>query len=244
VCPRNKPAFVSPTPADQKPILCYVTDRGGLGVGGSEDSTEVLLERIGALAAAGIDWIQIREKDLTGRAATLLVRRALRCAREKMGGDEVLARILVNDRLDVALAESAGGVHLGEHSLPVSGAARLARAVHADAEGTGDFFLGVSTHSLASAISAAACGASYIFFGPVFVTPSKAPYGEPQGLDRLAEVCRAVAIPVMAIGGITLENARSCVFAGAAGIAAIRLFQDAPDPAALVAGIREIAAGG
>jgi len=104
-----------------------------------------------------------------------------------------------------------------------------------------DFLLGVSCHALESAKAAAAGGADYIFFGPVFPTPSKAAFGEPQGVKRLAEVCRSMPVPVLAIGGITLENAAACFTAGAAGIAAIRLFQDAPDPAATVEALRKIA---
>jgi thiamine-phosphate diphosphorylase len=93
---------------------------------------------------------------------------------------------------------------------------------------------------LEGAKAAVAGGADYIFFGPVFATPSKVAFGEPQGVKRLAEVCRSVPIPVLAIGGITLENAAACFTAGAAGIAAIRLFQDAPDPAATVEVLRKI----
>jgi thiamine-phosphate pyrophosphorylase len=98
--------------------------------------------------------------------------------------------------------------------------------------------VGASCHSLEGAKSAASGGAGYLFFGPVFATPSKAAFGPPQGVERLAEVCRAIAIPVLAIGGITLENAGACLAAGAAGLAAIRLFQDASDPAATVRALR------
>jgi thiamine-phosphate pyrophosphorylase len=101
-----------------------------------------------------------------------------------------------------------------------------------------DFLVGVSCHSQEAAKSAEDGGADYIFFGPVFTTPSKAAYGAPQGLARLAEVCRSVSLPVLAIGGIALENATSCLAAGAAGIAAIRLFQDAYDLASLVKTLR------
>ena len=104
-----------------------------------------------------------------------------------------------------------------------------------------DFLVGVSCHSLESATAAAAGRADYLFFGPVFATPSKAAFGEPQGVKRLAEVCRSVPIPVLAIGGISLENAATCFTAGAAGIAAIRLFQDALDPVATVEALRKIA---
>jgi thiamine-phosphate pyrophosphorylase len=239
---RNKPRLASHKALDRKPILCYVTDRRGLCAKATQDSTQRLLEKIAAVAAAGIDWIQIREKDLSGRAAALLVRRALRSGQEQAFQNGPVPRIVVNDRVDVALAEGAGGAHLGENSLPLREAARLAQARGAAARRAENFLLGVSTHSLEGAKSAASLGATYVFFGPVFATPSKAPYGEPQGLDGLAKVCSAVDIPVLAIGGITLENARSCLVAGAAGIAAIRMFQEATEPEAIIDGIRGLAA--
>jgi len=145
------------------------------------------------------------------------------------------ARILVNDRLDVALALHAGGVHLGEQSLPPRDACRLREALHREK----DFLIGVSCHSLDAAKSAEQGGADYIFFGPVFATPSKSAYGAPQGLARLGEVCRAVSIPVLAIGGITLDNFASCISAAASGIAAIRLFQGASDMSAVVRTLRQ-----
>jgi thiamine-phosphate pyrophosphorylase len=91
-----------------------------------------------------------------------------------------------------------------------------------------------------AAKSAAGDGADYLFFGPVFTTPSKAAYGAPQGLERLAAVCRAVSIPVLAIGGVTSATASACFAAGASGIAAIRLFQEAPDMLALVQSLRKL----
>ncbi len=99
------------------------------------------------------------------------------------------------------------------------------------ASGRTDFQIGVSCHSIEAARAAERGGADYIFFGPVFPTPSKASFGAPQGIERLREVCATVNIPVLAIGGVTLENAASCVETGAAGIAAIRLFQESPDAA-------------
>ena len=211
----------------RKPILCYVTDGRALeaaqsasdpSAGESAPSFRVRLLRdsIRRVAAAGIDWIQIREKDLGAGALVELVRFAVAEARSASTG------ILVNDRLDVALAAGAAGVHLGENSLPVETVSEWRRSA-----GQLDFRIGVSCHSLDSARAAERGGADYIFFGPVFATPSKAAFGPPQGVERLREVCLAVEIPVLAIGGVGAENALACIEAGAAGIAAIRLFQDA-----------------
>ncbi len=213
-------------------ILCYVTDRHALSEAEARQAQETFLPKIEAAAAAGVDWIQIREKNLSGRDCGLLTREALQRAAKSTASNAAPTRILVNDRQDVALSERAGGVHLGEDSLPLLEAKRL---VNAQAQGQ-DFLIGVSCHSL----EAASGGANYLFFGPVFPTPSKAAFGAPQGLDRLAEVCRAVSIPVLAIGGITLANASDCLAAGASGIAAIRLFQDARDMSSLVQSLRKL----
>ena len=126
-------------------------------------------------------------------------------------------------------------MHLGDRSLPPQEARRLVNSLDRE-----DFLVGVSCHSLEAAKAAERGGADYLLFGPVFATPSKAAYGAPQGLERLAEVCRAVALPVLAIGGITLENAAACFSAGASGIAAIRLFQDASNLPALIYALRKL----
>ena len=215
-------------------ILCYVTDRRSLSEAESRKAQETLLSKIEAAAAAGVDWIQIREKDLSGRDCGLLTREAMQRAAKSTASNAAPTLILVNDRQDVALSERAGGVHLGEDSLPLLEAKRLSNA-----QGQ-DFLIGVSCHSLEAARSAASGGADYLFFGPVFATPSKAAFGAPQGLDRLADVCRAVTIPVLAIGGITLANASDCLAASASGIAAIRLFQDARDMSCLVQSLRKL----
>jgi thiamine-phosphate pyrophosphorylase len=220
------------------PILCYVTDcRALVPAGSCAPAVAALLDRVEAVAQAEVDWIQIREKDLSGRAMSSLVRESLRRI-TRSSRRSVPTRIIVNDRLDIALAESAGGVHLAENSLPVAEVRRLLAIARQPAARDDDFLVGVSTHSLAAAKAAGIEGADYIFFGPVFPTPSKAAFGTPQGLERLAEVCTSVDVPVLAIGGITLENVGRCLRAGAAGIAAIRLFQDAPDPERFVRGLR------
>jgi thiamine-phosphate pyrophosphorylase len=222
-----------------------VTDRRSLRLAPGETLTDVLLGKIEAAAAAGVDWIQLREKDLPGKDITALAREAMRRVTQPPSlacrtPRNLVPRILINDRLDVALAECAAGVHLGENSLPVKEAKRLIDAAIPGRSVADDFLTGVSCHSLAAAQAAASAGADYLFFGPVFTTPSKAAFGPPQGLDLLAKVCRSVSIPVLAIGGVTLENAATCLASGAAGIAAIRLFQDSADLTQLVASLRQI----
>lgn len=195
-----------------------MTDGKALGAG---DRAANVLARIRAAAAAGADWVQIREKDLAARELLALVRGAVSAAGE--------TKILVNDRLDVALAAGAAGVHLGGESLPVRAVIRWCRSGNCPA----GFRVGVSCHSLEQAREAENAGASYVFFGPVFDTPAKRKFGPPQGLSRLAETCRAVRIPTIAIGGVTRENGPECFRAGAAGVAAIRLFQEPSEPAKL-----------
>jgi thiamine-phosphate pyrophosphorylase len=230
---------VSPlTDLGGKPILCYVTDRRLLGKVAARDARERLLHKIEAAALAGVDWIQIREKDLSGRECALLIHEALACAERSSRSTATRTRILVNDRVDVGLSEHTGGVHLGENSLPVQ---EVRRRVDSRGEQK-DFLVGVSCHSLEVAKSAVSGGADYIFFGPVFASPSKAAYGAPQGIERLKEVCRAVSIPVIAIGGITLSNGAACLSSGASGLAAIRLFQDAPDIPSCVQALKNLRA--
>ncbi len=193
--------------------MCYVTDGNSLG---ASDRGETLMARIEAAVAAGVDWIQIREKNLSGRELFKLARDAVNAARHKD------TRVLVNDRLDVALAAGAGGVHLREESIPVRDVAQWCKSGSARS----GFLVGVSCHSVEGARRGGADGASYLFFGPVFETPTKQKFGPPQGIEMLAEVCNSTAVPVIAIGGINTGNASRCIQAGAAGVAAVRLFQD------------------
>ena len=207
------------------PILCYVTDSESLASAG--DRRDALLKRIAAAASAGVDWIQIREKDLSAKEVSSLTREAL-AQTGRANRHDFATRILLNDRLDIALSERTAGVHLGEQSLPVREVRKWLDA-QLNLAARENFLIGASCHSLEAALSAAQNGADYIFFGPVFATPSKQAFGAPQGLALLAEICRSVSIPVLAIGGITQENAAACLVAGAAGIAAIRLFQETSD---------------
>jgi len=221
----------NPLSLRNSPLLCYVTDRHSLRIANPADSLAALPQKIEEVMAAGIDWVQIREKDLPARELASLTRQALLIAAKYSAKRSAAIRVLVNDRLDVAIAERADGVHLGERSLPVAEAKRLVESALRRQAVDQSFMIGASCHSIEAANSAERDGADYIFFGPIFATPSKERFGPPQGVERLAQICHAINVPVLAIGGIALENANSCIAAGATGIAAIRLFQNATDPA-------------
>jgi thiamine-phosphate pyrophosphorylase len=203
------------------PIVCYVTCRKNLT---GPEPAQTVEEKIRQAVRAGADWVQIREKDMAGGQLLALTREAIAASREEVAraGGLRAARIIVNDRLDVAIAAGAAGVHLGGESLPASAVSAWRRAGNLPA----DFLIGASCHSLEAAVEAEAGGADYIFFGPVFESPAKLRFGPPQGLEKLREVCAGVKIPVIAIGGVDAQNAEACLRAGAAGIAAIRMFQE------------------
>jgi thiamine-phosphate pyrophosphorylase len=188
--------------------LYVVTDR-------HEAAGRDLAETVAAAAQGGAGAIQLREKDLSAHDLYTLGAR-LQTALAPYG-----VPLLINDRLDVALALDAAGVHLAGHSLPTAVARRVL--------GAGKL-LGVSTHSVEEARCAADDGADFVVFGPVFTTPSKVAYGPPQGLQHLRTVVHAVRIPVIAIGGIDHTNLPQVVQAGAYGVAMIRAVLAAPDP--------------
>jgi thiamine-phosphate pyrophosphorylase len=185
-------------------IRCYITDRHSLAPGDS------LLAAIARNLAQGLDWIQIREKDWSARQVWNFTREAL--ALPNPHG----TRILVNARADAALAAGCAGVHLPEGSP----APKLWRSIV-----PADFLIGVSCHSIEAVRRAEDEGASYVVFGPVFAPISKDSALPPRGLDQLAEAARSVRIPVLALGGIRVENVELCARSGAAGIAGISLFQ-------------------
>lgn len=198
-------------------FLYLVTDR-------HRTAGRPLLEVIEAALQGGVDAVQLREKDLPAGALFELASR-LRDVTSRYS-----ARLLINDRIDVALAVGADGVHLPGDSFAPEDARRLlgTRAL-----------IGVSTHSVEQARLAAARGADFVVFGPVFDTPSKRAFGAPLGLDALGEVSRAVRVPVLAIGGLTAEHVQDVRQRGARGVAVIAAILDADDPRAAAARLRD-----
>jgi len=197
--------------------LCYITDRRGL-------APSPLLPHLQAAVKAGVDLIQLREKDLASRELHSLAKSAVEISRGSG------TRIVMNDRLDLAMAAGAHGVHLGGQSVPPEVVRRNVEK---------EFLIGTSCHSVQDALNAEAGGADYILLGPIFDTPSKRPYGPPLGLNKLSEVANRIRIPVLALGGITVERVRPCLQAGATGIAGIRLFQEGPSVADRIRELRE-----
>lgn len=193
------------------PPLLVITDRRATG-------GRSLAEVIRAALEGGARLVQLREKDLEGGKLYELASE-LRDLTRQFG-----ARLFVNDRIDVALASSADGVVLPADSFPTDVARRLLGP---------DRLIARSTHSPTEVERAAEEGCDFALFGPVHATPSKAAYGEPQGLEALRLAARA-AIPVYAIGGITPDNAREVIAAGATGVAVIRAVLAADDPARAV----------
>jgi thiamine-phosphate pyrophosphorylase len=178
-----------------------------------------LLNLVAAAVAARVNLLQLREKNLSTR---VLYDLTLQAAEIKRGSN---TRLLINDRADVARSAGAAGVHLTAGSIEAS----VIRRTFGD-----DFLIGVSTHSLEEARAAREARADFAVFGPVFETASKRVYGEPLGLEKLEQVANAFTqFPVLALGGVTLDNATGCFRAGAAGVAAIRLMND-PDRLARV----------
>lgn len=205
------------------PALYLITDRTrfaapAAGDGFSADEWRALDAAIGA----GPGAVQLRDKDLDGRA--LLARATRLAARCRVAG----VPLLVNDRADVARLAGADGVHLPGDGLPVAAARAVAGA---------DALVGCSLHGADEL--AARADADFVVFGPVYDTPAKRAFGPPQGLERLAAVARASTLPVLAVGGIVPERVAEVLAAGASGVAVIGAILDADDPAAMVERFRK-----
>ena len=200
-----------------RPILYAITDgtttsqpSETLDLDSEDRKFAFILDLLRTAVVRQIPLFQIREKNLPARVLYELVSRAVEITRGTS------TRLLVNDRFDVARAAGADGVHLTAVSLP----ARVVREVCGP-----DYIIGVSTHSVEEARAARDGGADFVVFGPVFETESKRGFGPPQGLAKLQQVTSELGdFPVLAIGGVTRENAESCFAAGASGFAGISWF--------------------
>ncbi len=193
--------------------LYLITDRKAVPAGRS------LLEAVHGALDGGVQAVQLREKDLGARELLGLAEdlRALT--------DRYRARLLINDRIDVALAVGADGVHLGGQSLPVAKARALLGARR---------LIGVSTHAPEEISAAHRDGADFATYGPVFFTPSKASYGSPQGLERLRQACAGSPLPVFALGGVKLHHLPDVMGCGVRGVAVISAVLASAAPAEAV----------
>jgi thiamine-phosphate pyrophosphorylase len=223
--------------------LYYITDRTAFP-GDEPTRRRRLLDKIAEAASAGIDYIQFREKDLPTRDLESLARDAMQIIgqKRKLASDHCppTPALLMNSRTDVALAVGAAGVHLPANDISpdeVRAAWKCGAGALAHELSPRNPLIAVSCHTPEEAETAAANQATFAVFAPVF-EKKHSPASNPAGLEALRQACRA-NIPVLALGGITLDNAKLCLEAGAAGIAAIRLFQES-DIAAIMHELRGI----
>jgi thiamine-phosphate pyrophosphorylase len=200
----------------ERPLLCLVTDR--------RTARSPLIECVAAAVAAGVDWVQVREKDLEGGALLALceeIADAVRRVRSEV-------RVLVNRRCDVALAARLDGVHLGFDAAPPARARELLG---------GEFLLGASTHAAGELDAASREALSYAQLAPVFAPLSKAATGPALGLAVLRDAARSPLL-LLAQGGIDASNAADCIRAGAAGVCVTGAILSASDPGTAAAALR------
>ncbi|HZH50138.1 MAG TPA: thiamine phosphate synthase [Nitrospira sp.] len=187
--------------------LLVVTDR-------HQTNGRSLLSILQQVLTVGAPAIQLRERDLSAKDLLALTR-AVQTFTTPRG-----SQLLVNDRIDVALSLDGVGVHLRSNSLPAAVARRLLGPQR---------LLGASAHSMDEAVRAEANGADYVVLGPVYETPSKQAFGPPLGLSKLEAVCQVVQVPIIGIGGVTVDRARDVRRAGAFGVAVITAILSAED---------------
>jgi len=210
-----------------KPIL-YLITRGATTETTTPASEEFrkILQQVSAAVTAGIQLIQIREKQLTAQVLFELTARVVTIVRGSS------TRVLVNDRADIAASSGADGVHLTTRSLTPDVIRKTFGA---------KFLIGASTHSLIEAQDAGRQGADFAVFGPIFPSPSKEKYGPPLGLGKLSEAARELgSFPLIALGGISSNHVNECLLAGANGIAGITLFSEPDSLASTVETINEL----
>lgn len=208
-------------------LLYYITDRSQFG-GDEAARRSALLVKITEATGDGVDYIQLRERDLSARELGMLAADALTIARNNAAlrteGEELRTRLLINSRTDVALAAGADGVHLRTFDVAPEEVRSVLEASAQRPLATDKFLVAASCHTVADVFRAESEKADFAVFGPVF-GKSSAPGTQPTGFTGLREACRA-KIPVLALGSVNLKNAASCLNAGAAGVAGIRLFQE------------------
>jgi thiamine-phosphate pyrophosphorylase len=213
----------NPLPNKSKPLVYLISDRQLLHRTSEESQLEALKVFLSEAFDAGVDMVQIREKDLGSRELLSICEHLRKRASQP-------ERILVNDRADVAAAAGVG-VHLRSTSMPVD----AVRRAFGD-----EMRIGASTHSFDEVRRAEQGGANFVVFGSIFETASKAVYGPPVGLEALREVTRRTKIPVLALGGINLSNFRDVFEAGASGVAGISLFTAAKNLQSVVDEIKRV----
>lgn len=209
-----------PTPIDFS--LYLISDLQALPEGGD------FLTAVEQALQGGVDAVQLRDKDLP-YAERLTLARQLRILTRRYR-----ARLLINGSVDIALAAEADGVHLGNSSLPVAEARKLLGP---------EKLIGYSAHSLEELTRVAGQGADFATFSPVFFTPSKAAYGSPQGLEKLASACSTSPIPVFALGGIDLSRISAVLQEGARGIAVISAILASSEPRLAARNLKDALAG-
>ena len=215
-------------------LLYYITDRCQFP-GSDRERRQALLANISEAAVAGIDYVQLREKDLSTRDLEVLGREALSVIRNSARAsvhESPATRLLINSRTDVALAVGADGVHLRSDDVDPSEVRKIWREAQSHISQNlgqsraGEALIGVSCHSTDDVFRAASHQADFAVFAPVFEKRGMEQSGlADERIDALREAC-AATIPVIALGGVTVENANACIEAGAAGVAGIRLFQE------------------